>query len=95
MAEIFSGLASMPRSETMKPSSMPLGTPKTHGVELDAFRSEFCKGLPKINNEVVIPLGLNHDVINVGLNGPLDKVPKALEHTALVRGPIVLLTERH
>jgi hypothetical protein len=30
MAEIFSGLASMPRWLMMKPSSFPEGTPKTH-----------------------------------------------------------------
>jgi hypothetical protein len=30
MAEIFSGLASMPRWLMMKPSSLPEGTPKTH-----------------------------------------------------------------
>jgi hypothetical protein len=30
MAAIFSGLASMPRSETMNPKSMPQGTPKTN-----------------------------------------------------------------
>jgi hypothetical protein len=30
MAEIFSGLASMPRWLMMKPSSLPDGTPKTH-----------------------------------------------------------------
>jgi hypothetical protein len=30
MAAIFFGLASMPRSETMNPRSMPRGTPKTH-----------------------------------------------------------------
>jgi hypothetical protein len=30
MAEIFSGLASMPRWLMMKPSSFPDGTPKTH-----------------------------------------------------------------
>jgi hypothetical protein len=30
MAEIFSGLASMSRSETMNPRSMPRGTPKMH-----------------------------------------------------------------
>jgi ribonuclease HI len=30
MAVIFSGLASMPRSETMNPRSVPRGTPKTH-----------------------------------------------------------------
>jgi hypothetical protein len=29
-AAIFSELASMPRSETMNPKSMPRGTPKTH-----------------------------------------------------------------
>ena len=39
MAEIFSELASMPCSETMKPSSTPLGTPKTHfsGLSLMPF----------------------------------------------------------
>jgi hypothetical protein len=30
MAEILSGLASMPRSDMTKLRSMPLGTPKTH-----------------------------------------------------------------
>jgi hypothetical protein len=30
MVEIFSGLASMPRSNMTKPRCMPLGTPKTH-----------------------------------------------------------------
>jgi hypothetical protein len=42
MAAIFSGLASMPRSETMNPRSMPRGTPKTHFLGLSftpfAFR---------------------------------------------------------
>ena len=30
MAAIFLGLASMPRSDMMYPSSFPFGTPKTH-----------------------------------------------------------------
>jgi hypothetical protein len=30
MAEIFSGLATMPRWLMMNPSSLPDGTPKTH-----------------------------------------------------------------
>jgi hypothetical protein len=34
MAAIFSGLASMPLSETMNPKSMPRGTPKTHFLGL-------------------------------------------------------------
>ena len=39
MAAIFSGLASIPRSETMNPKSMPRGTPKTHfsGLSLTPF----------------------------------------------------------
>jgi hypothetical protein len=39
IAEIFFGLASMPRSEMIKPSSIPLGIPKMHflGVELDVL----------------------------------------------------------
>ena len=76
MAEIFSGLASMPRSETMKPSSIPLGTPKTLlGVELNTFCLEFCEGLLKVGYDLVSPFGLDHDVVHVGLNGPPDEVP--------------------
>jgi hypothetical protein len=39
MAVIFSGLASMPRSETMNPRSMPRGTLKTHfsGLSFTSF----------------------------------------------------------
>jgi hypothetical protein len=41
MAAIFSELASMPRSETMNPRSMPRGTPKTHfsGLSFTPFKS--------------------------------------------------------
>ena len=60
------------------------------GIEFDAIRSEFCKGY-----EVVDPFGLNHDVVNVGLNGLPDEVPEAFEHAALVRSPSVLQTEWH
>ena len=44
----------------------------------------------KIGYEVVSPFGLDHDVVNVGLNGPLDEVPETLEHTTLVCSPGVL-----
>ena len=57
------------------------------GVEFDAVCSEFCKGLLKIGYEVVSPFGLDHDVINIGLNGLPDEVPETLEHTTLVCGP--------
>ena len=65
------------------------------GIEFDVVRSEFCKGLLKIGYEVVSPFGLDHDVINVGLNGPPDEVPETLEHTTLVCSPNVLQTECH
>ena len=92
MAAIFSGLASMPRSETIKPSSIPLGTPKTHflGFEFDAVCVEFRKGLFEVGDNVVGPFGFNHDVVDIGLNGPPDEVPKAVEHTALVSRPSIL-----
>ena len=60
------------------------------GIEFDAIRSEFCKGLLKISNEVVSPFGLNYDVIDVGLDGPPDEVAEAFEHIALVHSPSVL-----
>ena len=65
------------------------------GIEFDAIRSEFCKGLLKVCNEVVSRFGLNHDVINVGLNGPPDEVPEAVEHTVLVSCPSVLQIKWH
>ena len=60
------------------------------GVEFVAICSEFCEGLLKIGNEVVSPFRFNYDVIDVGLNGPPDEVPKAFEHTTLIHGPSVL-----
>ena len=57
--------------------------------EFDAVGLEFCKGLLKIGNEVVGPFGLNHDVVNIGLNGPPYEVPEAFEHTTLVCSPSV------
>ena len=63
------------------------------GIEFDANRSEFCKGLLKIGNDVVSPFGLNHDVVDIGLDGLPDEVPETLEHTTLVRSPSVLQIE--
>ena len=65
------------------------------GIEFDAVCSEFCKGLLKIGYEVVSPFGLDHDVINVGLNGLPNEVPKTLKHTTLVCSLSVLQTKRH
>ena len=64
-------------------------------VEFDAICSEFCKGLLKINDEVISLFGLNYDVVDIGLNGPPDAVLEASEHTALVRCPSVLQTKWH
>ena len=63
------------------------------GFEFDVICSEFCKGLLKIDYEVVNPFGLDYDVINIGLNGPPDEVSKTLEHTMLVCSPNVLQIE--
>ena len=95
IAEIFSGLASMPRLETIKPSSIPPWDPENAllGVELDAICLEFCKGLLKVDYELVNPSRLDHDVVHIGLNGSPDEVSEILEHTTLVCRPYVFQTE--
>ena len=60
------------------------------GIEFDVVHSEFCQGLLKIDYEVVHPFGLDHDVVNIGLNGPPNEVPETLEHTTLICSPSVL-----
>ena len=44
---------------------------------------------------MVSPFGIDHDVINIGLNGPPDEVAKTFEHTTLECSPSVLQTELH
>ena len=96
-AETFSGLASMPRSETMNPRSMPRGTPEDtlFGVELDALLPEAFEGYLQVIDEVIGPLGFDNDVVHVGLDGSPDVLAKDLGHTPLVRGPRVSEAKRH
>ena len=65
------------------------------GVEFDAICSESCEGLLKISYEVVSLFGRDHNVVNVGLNGPPNEVPETLEHTTLVHSPSILQTKQH
>ena len=65
------------------------------GIEFDAIRPEFRKGLLKIGDQVVGLFGFNYDVVDVGLNGPSDEVSKAFEHTTLVCSPSILQIEWH
>ena len=44
----------------------------------------------KIGDQVIGLFGLDYDVIDVGLNGSPDEVPKTFEHTSLVHSPSVL-----
>ena len=65
------------------------------GIEFDAVCLEFRKGSFKVGDKVVSSFGFDYDVIDIGLNGSLDEVSEAIEHTALVRCPSVLQTKRH
>ena len=49
----------------------------------------------KVGDKVVSSFGFDYDVIDIGLNGSPDEVSEAIEHTALVRCPSILQTERH
>jgi hypothetical protein len=85
MAAIFSGLASMPRSETMNPRSMPRGTPKTLlGIELHALRSQTLECRFKVREEVGGFPRLDNDVIDVSLDRLADVLPEHVVHTPLV-----------
>ena len=95
-AEIFSGLASMPRSETMNPQSMPRGTPKTLlGVELDALLFEAFEGYLQVIDEITSLPGLDHDVVHVGLDGLPDVLAKDLGHAPQVCRPCVSEAKQH
>ena len=96
MAAIFSGLASMPRSETMNPKSMPRGTPKTHfGIELDAFCLETPECHFKVGEEVGSFPRLDYDVIDVGLDRPANVLAEHMVHAPLVRRARIPQAERH
>ena len=41
----------------------------------------------KVGDKVVSSLGLDYDVIDIGLNGSPDEVSETLEHTTMVRSP--------
>ena len=94
MAEIFRvGLDAMLRDDETKQHAPRYPENTLLRIEFDVVRSEFCKGPLKIGYEVVSPFGLDHDVIYVGLNGSPDEIFETLEHTTLVRSPIVLQTK--
>ena len=67
MAAILSRLASMPRSDTMYPSSLPLGTPKRAflGIQLDVESLEICERGAQGGDQVVRARCFDDDVINV------------------------------
>jgi hypothetical protein len=54
MVEILPGLASMPRSDTTKPRSMPLGTPKTHfsGFSFTPVLSQLREDLSEVGDQI-------------------------------------------
>ena len=85
MALTFVGLASMPQLLTVKPSSFPNGTPNMHLVEFSFHLNflRFFKCFSKVGNELIIVLGLDDDVINIGLgvtpNLPLESFLDGLQ----------------
>jgi hypothetical protein len=86
MDAIFSGLASMPRSETMNPRSMPRGTPKTHfsGVELHALCSQTLEYRFKVREKVRGFPRLDYDVIDVSLDRSANVLYEHVVHAPLV-----------
>jgi hypothetical protein len=80
----------------MNPKSIPQGMPKTlFGVELDILCFEALERSIEVSNQVAGPLGFDHDVINVGLDGWPDVFPENVLHASLVCSPCVSETEGH
>jgi hypothetical protein len=65
------------------------------GIELDVFLFEALKRNVEVINQVVDPLGFDHDVVNVGLDGWPNVFSKNVLHASLVRSPCVPETEGH
>jgi hypothetical protein len=96
ITKTFSGLASIPRSETMNPRSMPRGTAKTLlGVESDTLNSEASKGGFQVDDEVVGLSGLDHYIVNIGLNRRAYVVAEHVVHATLIRGARVAQPDGH
>jgi hypothetical protein len=70
MAEIFSGLASMPRWLMMKLSSFPEGTPKMHlfGLTFQRYSRRDAKVSSRSAMRVVGVSGLDDHVVHVGFD---------------------------
>ena len=64
-------------------------------VELDALLFEAFEGYFQVTDEVTRLLGLDHDVVHVGLDSSPDVLAKDLGHAPLVCGPCVSKAERH
>jgi hypothetical protein len=86
MAAIFSGLASMPCSETMNPRSMPRGTLKTHfsGLSFTPFARRHPKSCFEVGEEVGGFPCLDNDVINISLDCSADVLSEHVVHAPLV-----------
>ena len=64
---IFSGLASMLRSDTMYPSSFPFGTPENTflGIQSDVEPLEVCERCSQVCDQVASLSRFDHYVINI------------------------------
>src|SRR3954463_8480859 len=88
IAWTFLGFASIPRAETMYPSSFPAGTPNTHffWVEFDYVLVECCKGFAEVVEYCARAVGFDDNVIDVDLDVSAYLVSQTCLHHLLVRG---------
>ena len=109
MAAILSWLASMPRSDTMDPRSLPFGTTNVNffGIFLDVKPPEVSECGAQGGDQVICAWSFDNDVVHVnrdrwprqlcpiGVRQWVDLVGEAGLHTTLVRCARVLKPERH
>jgi hypothetical protein len=95
IAETFSGLASIPCSDTMNPRSMHRGTDTLHGVEPNALSPEASEGDFKVGDEVVGLPCFDYDIMNIGLGCQANVVAEHMVHATLICGADVTQPEGH
>jgi hypothetical protein len=96
IAAIFSGLASMPRSnnESQKHASRDIKDTLL-GVEFDPFGPQPCECYFHVEDKAVNLLRFDHDVIDVDLDYSADVTIEHVVHSSLVCEAIIPQTEGH
>jgi hypothetical protein len=84
-ARTFSGFASIPRHETIKPRNLPEDTPKAHfaGLSFIRFFLRILKGLLQVANMIYGQQTLDKNIVDINFHVSSDLLSEHLVHQPL------------